>query len=90
MQGNEIDEALAPLLPLFHCDNYCLPFRFWLKNGSNIKGSKRKSGRRLCHVKIWGVGVVAVFKISKSAKSSKSFKSRYFENLKFGVYTNEA
>ena len=27
MQGNEIDEALAPLLPLFHCDNYCLPFR---------------------------------------------------------------
>ena len=27
MQGKEIDEALAPLLPLFHCDNYCLPFR---------------------------------------------------------------
>ena len=27
MQGNEIDEALAPLLPLFHCDNFCLPFR---------------------------------------------------------------
>ena len=27
MQGKEIDEALAPLLPLFHCDNFCLPFR---------------------------------------------------------------
>ena len=27
MQGNGIDEALAPLLPLFHCDNFCLPFR---------------------------------------------------------------
>ena len=27
MQGNEIDEALAPLLPLFHCDNFCLPCR---------------------------------------------------------------
>ena len=27
MQGNEIDEVLAPLLPLFHCDNFCLPFR---------------------------------------------------------------
>ena len=27
MQGKEIDETLAPLLPLFHCDNYCLPFR---------------------------------------------------------------
>ena len=27
MQGNEIDEALAPLLPLFHCDNFSLPFR---------------------------------------------------------------
>ena len=27
MQGQEIDEALAPLLPLFHCDNFCLPFR---------------------------------------------------------------
>ena len=27
MQGNEIDEALARLLPLFYCDNYCLPFR---------------------------------------------------------------
>ena len=37
-------------------------------------------------VKIWGVGVVAVFKISKFAKSSKSFKSRNFENLKFEVW----
>ena len=27
IQGKEIDETLAPLLPLFHCDNYCLPFR---------------------------------------------------------------
>ena len=26
-QTCEIDEALAPLLPLFHCDNFCLPFR---------------------------------------------------------------
>ena len=27
IQGKEIDETLAPLLPLFHCDKYCLPFR---------------------------------------------------------------
>ena len=33
---------------------------------------------------------MVVFKIFKIAKSSKSFKSRHFENLKFGVNTDEA
>ena len=27
IQGKEVDETLSPLLPLFHCDRYCLPFR---------------------------------------------------------------